>query len=414
MEEKRFQYLIIGNSTAAVGCVEGIRSAGGTESIAIVSEEPHHTYSRPLISYLCMGRTDEERMKYRPDDFYEKNGCTLYMGVRAVRIEPREKTLLLADGRTLGYEKLLIAAGSRPFVPDFSGIESVLDKHTFMSLDDAHGLMASLRSDSRVLIIGAGLIGLKCAEGILERVGSVTVVDMADRILPSILDADGARIMQDFLEERGVRFVLSDSVARFSGGRAVLTSGKELAFDTLVICVGVRPNTALAEEAGCRVNRGIVTDSACQTSVSGIYAAGDCATSLDCTTGTERVLALLPNAYMQGYAAGVNMAGGNKQYENAMPMNAIGFFGLHVLSAGSYEGDAYTVSGEKSYKKLVTRDGCLCGFILIGDIERAGIYTALIRNKTPLDSIDFELIREKPQLMAFSLSDRKIKLGGAK
>ena len=102
---KRFQYLIIGNSTAAIGCVEGIRSAGGTEPIAIVSEEPHHTYSRPLISYLCMGRTDEERMKYRPDDFYEKNDCTLYMGVRAVRIETKEKTLLLSDGRTLGYEK---------------------------------------------------------------------------------------------------------------------------------------------------------------------------------------------------------------------------------------------------------------------------------------------------------------------
>lgn len=195
------------------------------------------------------------------------------------------------------------------------------------------------------MIIGAGLIGLKCAEGILERVGSVTVVDMADRILPSILDAEGARIMQDFLEKKGVRFVLSDSVARFSGGRAVLKSGKELAFDTLVICVGVRPNTALAEEAGCRMNRGIVTDSACQTSVPGIYAAGDCATSFDCTTGTERVLALLPNAYMQGYAAGVNMAGGNKQYENAMPMNAIGFSacmcsvravtkGTHILYRG--------------------------------------------------------------------------------
>ena len=145
-----------------------------------------------------------------------------------------------------------------------------------------------------------------------------------------------------------MRFVLSDSVARFSGGRAVLKSGKELAFDTLVICVGVRPNTALAEEAGCRMNRGIVTDSACQTSVPGIYAAGDCATSFDCTTGTERVLALLPNAYMQGYAAGVNMAGGNKQYENAMPMNAIGFFRPACAQCGQLRrGRIYCIGGKE-------------------------------------------------------------------
>ena len=190
--------------------------------------------------------------------------------------------------------------------------------------------------------------------------------------------------------------------------------GRVLCVDVLVVAVGVRPNVELAEQAGCEVNRGICTDDTCVTSVPDFYAAGDCAKSHDITTDADRILALLPNAHMQGLVAGANMAGGSELYDKAMPMNAIGFFDLHIITAGSYDGEAYVTHAPGVYKKLITKENLLKGMILIGDIKRAGIYTSLIREKTPLDTIDFDLIKQHPQLMAFAKTERKAKLAGAK
>lgn len=406
--------MIIGNSTAAVGCIEGIRSADKDGPITVVSDEPYPAYSRPLISYLLQGSTTEEKMRTRPAGFYEKNGVTLLSGKKAVKVDSARKTVGLESGESIPFDRLLIAAGSRPFVPPMAGLERVEKKFTFMKLDDAKALGAALTPESRVLIVGAGLIGLKCAEGIRSRVGSITVVDLADRILPSILDETGSKIMREHIEENGIDFLLGDSVAEFEKNRAHLKSGRTVDFNLLVVAVGVRPNTDLAAQAGCEIGRGIVIDERSATSTEGIYAAGDCCECRDITTGQRRVLAILPNAYLQGETAGVNMAGGEKSFSNAIPMNAIGFFGLHVLTAGSYDGEEIVETKPGVYRKLVVRDNLLKGFILIGEIARAGIYTSLIREQTPLDTVDFELLKRKPQLMAFAAQRRAEKLGGAK
>ncbi|MCI9272902.1 MAG: NAD(P)/FAD-dependent oxidoreductase [Clostridiales bacterium] len=407
------RYVIIGNSTAAVGCVEGIRQLDREGSITLVSEEPYHTYSRPLISYLLRGETDRQRMKYRPDGFYEENRCELLTGVSVCRIIPEEHKALLSDGRTLEYEKLLMATGSRPFVPPIEGIRQVEKRFTFQSLDDALRLGAALTPNSRVLIMGAGLIGLKCAEGIRHLAQNVTVVDLADHILSSILDVDAAKRMQDHIEKQGVDFLLSDGVERFEGNTAALKSGTRLPFDILVVAVGVSPNIELIAEAGGKTGRGIMTDTRCATTLPDVFAAGDCSESLDITTGQSRVLALLPNAYLQGECAGINMAGGDSRYDRAIPMNSIGFFGLHVATAGSPQGKALLSKDGDAYKKLFVQDDLLKGYMMVGDVSRCGIYTAMIRNRTPLSSVDFALIREKPQLMAFSKVERNKMLGGA-
>jgi len=406
------KYVLIGNSTAAVACVEGIRQLDQEGSITMVSNEPYHTYSRPLISYLLAGKTDRERMKYRPENFYEENRCQLIAGVSADHLEPKRKKVVLSDGRELSYDKLLIATGSSPAVPPIKGLETVDNMTTFLSLDDALRLESMLTPDARVLIMGAGLIGLKCAEGIAGKVKAITVVDMADHILPSILDEESAAPVQRRMESHGIGFVLSDAAQEFKPNCAVLKSGEEIPFDILVMAVGVRPNVRLVENAGGAVKRGIVTDSKGQTSIPNVYASGDCTESRDITTGEEKVLALLPNAYMQGECAGVNMAGGSRSYDKAIPMNSIGFFGLHLMTAGNYDGEVFFERDGENYKKLYVKDGRLVGYILIGDVARAGIYTALIREQTPLSAIDFELIRHKPQLMAFSRVKRNEMLGG--
>lgn len=409
------KYVIIGNSAAAAGCVEGIRQIDKEGPITVISKEPHHIYSRPLISYLLAQKTDLQKMKYRPNSFYENNGVTAVLGVGAAGIDRVAGAVVLEDDTRIPYDRLLVACGSSPFVPKMAGLEDVEKSFAFMSLDDALGLEKAITPESRVLIIGAGLIGLKCAEGIQKRVKSITVVDLADRVLPSILDAEGSRIIQNHLEKQGIAFILGNSVKEFGNNTATLQNDLKIPFDVLVVAVGVRPNTSLVSEAGGKVGRGIATDERCETSLKGIYAAGDCAESFDITTDESRVLALLPNAYMQGECAGINMAGGEKRFDKAIPMNSIGLFGMHIMTAGSYSGDGeYLRQTEEEYKRLITRDNLLVGFILMGDIRRAGIYTSLIREKTPLDTVDFGLICERPQLMAFTAKERAKKLGGAK
>ncbi|MCL2276554.1 MAG: FAD-dependent oxidoreductase [Treponema sp.] len=431
------KYVIIGNSAAGIGAAEGIRAAEAASNIdqpgeiTIITNESHHTYSRPLISYLLLGKATEDTMKYRDDNFYSDNNITLLTGVSAEKIDAEKKQVFLSGGSAISYDKLLVAAGSSPFVPPFEGLSTVKEKFTFMNLDDACNIDKALenKKQANVLIIGAGLIGLKCAEGIIKRASKVTVADLAPGILSSILDEESSAIVQNYIEEQGIEFKLKTSVKKFENNSAVFDDGVIINFDILVLAVGVRPNTSLLKDiAG--IDRGIIVNGRSETSAKDIYAAGDCTQTLDISSGQNKIMALLPNAYMQGECAGINMvSGAGKSFDKAIPMNAIGFFGLHIMTAGNYTGNVYLLKKDTetyneiiesnenknvNVKKLFYSDNILNGFILIGDVEKAGIYTSLIRERTPLDSIDFALVCEKPGLMAFTKEERIVKLGGGK
>lgn len=405
------EYVIIGNGVAAVGCIEGIRKYDLEGKITVISEENHPVYCRPLISYYLEGKTDLDKMNYRGKDFYDKMNCKVLYGRTATEIDNSEKTVLLDNKTSVSYDKLCIAAGSSPFVPPIAGLESVENKFSFMTMDDMLALDKSVAKDSRVLIVGAGLIGLKCAEGLSGKVQSITVCDLADRILSSILDSECAQIMQTHLEKNNIHFMLQDTAVSFDKNTALMKSGKTVDFDILVLAVGVRANTSLVKNLGGEVNRGIVINTKMETSLAGIYAAGDCTEGADISLGGNRVLAIMPNAYMQGHCAGGNMAGGDLSFDKAIPMNSIGFFGLHAMTAGSYfsakeGGELYEEKTDSALKRLFTRNGRLTGFILIGDTRRAGIYTSLIREQIPLDTLDFDIIKKNATSAAFSKEKR--------
>lgn len=406
------KYVIIGNGAAAVGCIEGIRSVDKDGSITVISSENRHVYCRPLISYYLEGKTDIQRIKYRSDDFYEKNGCEVLYGKSAAAIDDKSKKITLASGEEVEYDELCVATGSSPFVPPTEGLDSVKNKFGFMTLDDALAIEKAVTPSSRVLIVGAGLIGLKCAEGIYEKVSSITVCDLADRVLSSILDADSSEIVKNHLENYGVSFLLGDSVAKFEENKAFMKSGAQVDFDVLVLAVGVRANTALVRDIGGDCGRGITVDVSMKTSKDSIYAAGDCTESRDASDGNVKIMALMPNAYMQGHCAGVNMAGGSDTFDNPIPMNSIGFFGLHIMTAGSRgEGAVYEETDGAKLKKLFASGGYLTGFMLVGNVDRAGIYTNIIRNRIPLASIDFDVLKKSPNLFAFDADYRRKKLG---
>ena len=406
------RYVLIGGSAAAIGCIEGVRSVDKTGEIILITGETEWNYSRPLISYLLEGKTTRDKMWCRPDSFFTRNGVTVKAGVLATALDAGDRTVRLSTGERLAYDRLLAATGSRPIVPPIPGLETVERTFCFQTLSDASALAEALRPESRVLILGAGLTGVKCAEGIRGLCAQIAIADLAPRVLPAVLDDTAAAMVQARMEEKGVRFYLNDSAAAFRGNTARLQSGTELEFDVLVTAVGVRPNTQLVADAGGAVDRGILVDGRCATTLPDVYAAGDCAQGYDAVSGEKRMLPLWPNAVLQGETAGINMAGGRADYTQGIALNASGVFGLHMVTAGSYEGESFTVQRDGSYKRLVTADGVLKGVIMVGDVSRAGIYTDLIRKKKPLSEIDFDLIRESPQLMAFSQKDRRVQLGG--
>lgn len=405
------RYVILGNGVAAAGCIEGIRSVDPEGKITVISEEKYAVYCRPLISYYLEGKTDLQKMNYRSADFYEKSGCEVLYGKSAVKIDKNAKSVWLDDGSSVQYDFLCVATGSSPFIPAFSGLDNVENKFSFMTVDDTLALESAVNENSEVLITGAGLIGLKCAEGLKKRVKSITVCDLSDRVLSSILDKECADVIQAHLEANGIKFMLGDTAEAFEKNVAVMKSGKVVSFDVLVLAVGVRANSALVSDIGGEVNRGIIVNDRMETSVPCIYAAGDCTEGDDISCGKKRVLALLPNAYMQGHTAGVNMAGGNEVFDKAVPMNSVGFFGLHAMTAGSYDGEMYEEKSDGAVKRLFIKDGCLKGYIMIGSTERAGIYTSLIREKTSLETIDFEMMKKIASSAAFSSEIRRKKFG---
>ncbi len=414
--------VIIGNSTAAIACVEAIRKHDRESAITIASSEAYPAYGRPLISYWLAGKAPESCLGYRPADFYTQNDCTLRLGTTATAIDPRAQQVTLDNGEKLHYDKLLVATGSSPVMPPIPGLATVQNAFTFTTLDDAKVLKKAVTAVSRVLIMGAGLIGLKCAEGLSALTSHITLVDLADQILPSALTADMAHIVQAHAEKQGIQVILGDGAKAFTPDTATLTSGRKLPFDILVVAVGVRPNTALVKDAGGPVGRGIVTDAYGQTSLPNVYAAGDCTESVDAVTGQIKVQALLPNAYMQGECAGLHMIaaasdgtvleGTLPEAPALMPMNALSLWGLHMVSAGAYEGECFTAQSEGNCRRLYVKDDVLQGFMLMGDVARAGIYTALVRKKRPLSDGELTLLQDRPTLMALSPQERKKQLGG--
>ena len=198
-------YVIIGNGVAAAGCIEGIRIADKNSKITVISEEKYPVYCRPLISYYLEDKTNIEKMNYRSKSFYEDNNCDVIYGKKAVSVDDKAKNITLDDGTCIDYDALCMATGSSPFVPPFEGLDTVENKFSFMTIDDTLALEKVLAKDSKVLVVGAGLIGLKCAEGIADKVAKITVCDLANRVLSSILDDECASVMQKHLEKHNVK-----------------------------------------------------------------------------------------------------------------------------------------------------------------------------------------------------------------
>ncbi len=414
-------FLIVGNSAAGVTAAEFLSIAAPGKSIIMVSNEPYHCYGRPLISYLLEGKTDREHLNYKPADFYESRGIHTMFGAdfEAVKLNPTAHEVTLANGEIIEYGKCLIATGSVPFVPPIAGMEGRSNVHTFITLDDALAAWDDVREatkrahaegrESRVVVIGGGLIGMKAAEALSHYADRIDVFDRSPRILPAVLDEAGAGVVSRLVEPHGIYCHPSMSVDEMLGeGERVthvrLTDGNDEACDMVIVAVGVRPASKLAVDAGAEQGRGLVCGPDLQTSLPDVYAAGDVTQVTDTLDGSERPLALWPNAVRQGRIAAMHMAGvpGALPDEGSFAVNSVDFFDITLLTSGIINppSDAgfdvrVEVEGDE-YVKFVTRDDRLMGYVLLNRPDHAGIYTAMIEREIPVSSMAADVFDRVP------------------
>ncbi len=416
------KYIIIGASAAGLACAEQIRKEDKDGEITVFTKENYLPYSRPSISYYLKGVVKESSMYLRKSSYYDAACIKIITGAEIKSIDRKAKTIK-AGRKSYSYDKLCLCTGSKPFVPPMKNVSGKINALTFLDLESTKQIKATADKNTRAVVIGAGLIGMKAAEGLSKVCRSVDVVELAPRVLPSILDEKSAKSVKKYLEEQGhIRFHLEQTVteAKSKGNRitsVILKSGKDLPCDLLILAVGVRPETELAEKAGIEVNRGIITDPATmQTSDKNIYAAGDCAVSVDMLDGSKRVIALWPNAVNQGTVAGSRMAGGGLTIKGSYSVNAIDFYGLRICTCGLINavGGKYSdkiIRSGDSYKRLIFESGRLVGYVLINSSDNAGIYTSLIESKEELSTLTGDIC-ETPDPFIFPKDERNTRMKG--
>lgn len=422
------RYVIIGNSVAAVHCVEAIRGVDKEGTITICSDEEVLNYSRPLLSYYLGGRITEDRLAFRDEAFYQRHKIDLILGKRATGLDTKKGKLTLADGRVLPYDRLLISVGGVPIVPPLEGLrDGTTGVFTFIQLREAKRLIDYIEDNEiqEAVVLGAGLIGLKAIEGLLERGLKVTVIELMDRILANTFDAEASSIIEGRLTAHGCTVLTGDTIERVKtrGGKIrqlTLKSGKEIPTSLLIIAVGVRPNLELVEGTSIRTDRGIVVDEYMQTSEHAVYAAGDCAQGLDFLSKENAVIAIWPVAARQGKVAGLNMSGAQTPYRGLFAMNSVQIMDIPTISFGITtppEGEGYEVlqsvdRARNYYKRIILRNDRVVGAILLNAVERAGVYGMLIREGIDVKEFKDQLLSDAFGLLVLPKEFRKHLVAG--
>jgi nitrite reductase (NADH) large subunit len=371
------KYVLIGNSAAALAAVDWIRKHDREGSILLLNRERGMAYSRVALPYFVSGQRALESLMIRQKPDYQRLGATLVEEANVAAIDPGAHRVELSDGRTVGYEKLLISTGSEVVVPPIAGLKDV-PHHYLWTLDDSIGLKKGAENANRALVIGGGFIGMLAAEALRKLKMKLAIVEMADQLMPQLLDAEGGQVFTRAVTGSGVDLRLGsqvNSVAR--KGKAIvvrLKDGSEIETDLLVVAAGVRPNLGCVGNGAVKTSRGIVVDTALQTTAPDVYAAGDVAEVRDFVSGEPVVHAIWPTAVDEGRVAGANMAGRVVTYAGSLGMNVVELFGVTLAELGRFReapGDSLEISGSSQssrYRKVVLDSkGIVVGAVFLGE-----------------------------------------------
>ncbi|QIB69546.1 NAD(P)/FAD-dependent oxidoreductase [Aminipila butyrica] len=379
------RHVIIGVGAAGMTAARRIRELEPVAEIVMVSKD-EHVHSRCMLHHYLSGHRDERTLNFVSEDFFVRNNITWLPSVAVQALVPERKNLILTNHQVICYDKLLIATGADSFMPPIGDFPTASNVFGLRNLSDAQAIGAYIRPQGKVVIVGSGLVGMDAAYALLERQMDVTVVEMAERILPLQLDEVAGQEYRKRFEQAGCKFLLGRKASEtVTDGQnrvcqLVLDDGTTLNCNLVIVAAGVHPALGWGLGSGLEGERSISVNDCMETNLPDVYAAGD-------VTGLSGIW---PNAMKQGRIAAENMCGFRMCYEDTYALkNTINFFGLVTLSLGKgqvQEGDQVVVSEDRHcYKRAIIRDHKLDSILLQGNIDYAGIYQYLIKKQIPLE-----------------------------
>jgi nitrite reductase (NADH) large subunit len=383
--------VIVGNGMAAARLVdELVKTSLGRYAIAVIGEEPRLAYNRVLLSSVLAGETGSHEIELKPADWWRGRGVTVKYGCRVSEIDVGRGELKVAGDESIEFSRLVLATGSTPLRLNVPGAD-LQGVFTFRDSRDVDLLLTLATRKKPVVVVGGGLLGLEAAYGLAKAGTPVTLLHLMDRLMERQLDAPAADLLKTLVERKGVKVMLNANTARIHGSTKVegieLADGQMIAADAVVFAAGIRPNTALAKDAGLSVNRGVVVDDHLRTSADNIFALGECAEHRGIAYG------LVEPAYEQASVLARHLSGRDAAYQGSVVATNLKVSGVSVFSAGDFMGsdgsESILLSDVRrgTYKKLVVADGKLTGAVLIGDTADALWYLDMIRNRKGIAAI---------------------------
>lgn len=400
-------HVILGAGPAGVIAAETIRKHAPNDRIVIVGDEPERPYSRMAIPYLLIGNVGEEgtHLRHAPDHF--ERLCIELKRARATRVDTARREVVLDDGCTLAFDRLLIATGSQPIRPPIPGIDTA-GVHPCWTLKDARAIMDLAKPGARVLQMGAGFIGCIIMEALAARGVQLTVVEMGDRMVPRMMGPTAGGMIRDWCEKQGVRVFTGtrvEAIEPHAPLKVRLSNGQFLEVDLVISATGVRPAIGFLENSDIKCLQGVLTDEHLQTSVPGIYAAGDCAEAFDIATGKPVVSAIQPNAAEQARVAALNMVGQTTSLKGVTQINVLDTLGMISTSFGAWQGvpggERVELTDRAAGRHLSLQFGgdVMVGCNSIGWTEHVGVMRGLVEGQVKLGAWKDRLLEDPTLLM---------------
>ncbi len=402
-------HVILGAGPAGIIAAETLRKHCPQDRITVVGDEREAPYSRMAIPYLLIGKVGEKGTWLRKGDTHFADLRIDIVQARATKVDAAAKQVVLDNGQTLAFDKLLIATGSHPVRPPIPGLD-LPGVHTCWTLEDARAIAALAKPGARVLQMGAGFIGCIIMEALKLRGVALSVVEMGDRMVPRMMGPMAGGMIRDWCEAKGVKVYTSarvEAIEKADAGalRVRLSGGQTIEADLVISATGVRPAIGFLKDSGITCLQGILTDERMQTNVPGVYAAGDCAEAFDKVSGQTIVSAIQPNAAEQARVAALNMAGQSTTLKGVTQINVLDTLGLISTSFGNWQGVAggehaeLTDQAAGRHLSLQFKDDLMVGCNSVGWTEHVGVMRGLVEGQVRLGEWKDKLMQDPTRLM---------------
>lgn len=393
MEKNR--YVIIGAGPAGISSAKAIARKDIESDITLIGKEPYPPYSPTILPYFISGKIAERKIFLFKKDEFQEFKVNLILGNGVSSISPKEQKVFLEDGTSVSYDRLIIANGGKPVIPDIKGLKESKPL-VLRTIDDAKRLKKRAKSCKKAIVLGAGLIGMQVSQALSEMGLSVFVIEMMNQVLPGYFDKDASSIIQKVYESHKVKFLLSTTIEEVELKKkeyeVSIKNGNKLSAPILLVATGVSPNIEPLKGSGIELDRGVLVDRAMRTNVPNIFAAGD-VTQAEGFWGEGKVnQPILIHAVDQGRLAGQSASGEDVSDEGNISMNLFHFFGNEAISIGNTKPDSrdgYHIHRvynpkKREYLKFVFDEKALVGVAGINISLDPGILLQLIRRRVPL------------------------------